>query len=96
MAGGDDFINSSTDQQIFNEEAQKEGVSQLYFIALGVGIVAAIIIGIILGIEFIVSGVDGQAKIKEKFLPYVIGCVVIFGAFGIWKIAVDVVQGVFK
>lgn len=96
MNGGDDFINSSTNQQIFNEEAQKEGVSQLYFVALGVGIAAAIIIGVILGIQFITSGVEGQAKIKEKFLPYVIGCVVIFGAFGIWKIAVDLVQGVFK
>ena len=96
MNGGDDFINSSTNQQIFNEEAQKEGVSQLYFVALGVGIAAAIIIGVILGIQFITSGVEGQAKIKEKFLPYVIGCVVIFGAFGIWKIAVDLVQGIFK
>ena len=96
MGGGDDFINSSSDQQIFNEKGQKKGVSQLYFIALGVGIAAAAIIGVILGIQFITSGVEGQAKIKEKLLPYAIGCIVIFGAFGIWKIVVDVTQGVFK
>ena len=40
MGGGDDFINSSSNQQIFNEKGQKKGVSQLYFIALGVGIVS--------------------------------------------------------
>ena len=96
MGGGDDFINSSSNQQIFNEKGQKKGVSQLYFIALGVGIAAAAIIGVILGIQFITSGVEGQAKIKEKLLPYAIGCIVIFGAFGIWKIVVDVTQGVFK
>ena len=96
MGGGDDFINSSSNQQIFNEKGQKKGVSQLYFIALGVGIAAAAIIGVILGIQFITSGVEGQAKIKEKLLPYAIVCIVIFGAFGIWKIVVDVTQGVFK
>lgn len=96
MGGGDDFINSSSNQQIFNEKGQKKGVSQLYFIALGVGIAAAAIIGVILGIQFITSGVEGQAKIKEKLLPYAIGCIVIFGAFGIWKIVVDLTQGVFK
>lgn len=96
MGGGDDFINSSSNQQIFNEKGQKKGVSQLYFIALGVGIAAAAIIGVILGIQFITSGVEGRAKIKEKLLPYAIGCIVIFGAFGIWKIVVDVTQGVFK
>ena len=95
MSGGDDFINSSSNREIFNEDGQKKGVSQLYFIALGVGIAAAAIIGVVLGIEFITTGVEGQAKVKEKFLPYAIGCVVIFGAFGIWKVVVDVVQGVF-
>lgn len=96
MGGGDEFIKSSSEQQIFNEEGQKKGVSQLYFIALGIGIAAATIIGIVLGIQFITSGVEGQAKIKEKLLPYAIGCIVIFGAFGIWKITVDLVQGAFK
>jgi 4-amino-4-deoxy-L-arabinose transferase-like glycosyltransferase len=95
MNGGDEFVNSSSNQQIFNEDAQKKGASQLYFLALGVGIAAAVLVGVILGIQFITTGVEGQAKVKEKFLPYAIGCIVIFGAFGIWRLVVDIVQGVF-
>lgn len=94
--GGDFFTDSASDSQIFNEEGQKKGVSQLYFIALGVGIAAAAVIGIVLGIQFITTGVEGQAKVKEKFLPYVIGCIVIFGGFGIWKLVVDTAQNVVK
>lgn len=94
MNGGEFFINSSSDEQLFNEEGQKEGVSQLYFIALGIGIAAAAIVGILLGIQFITSGVEGQAKIKEKLLPFAIGCVVIFGGFGIWRLVVNIVQNI--
>ena len=96
MNGGDFFTNSSSNEQIFNEEGQKKGVSQLYFITLGIGIAAAAIVGIILGIQFITTGVEGQAKVKEKFLPYVIGCIVIFGGFGIWKLVVDIAQNITK
>ena len=59
MNGGDEFVNSSSNQQIFNEDAQKKGASQLYFLALGVGIAAAVLVGVILGIQFITTGVEG-------------------------------------
>ena len=49
------------------------------------GIIIAIAIGLILGIQFVTTGVEGQAKIKEKILPYIIGCIVVFGGFGIWR-----------
>ena len=32
------------------------------------------------------------AQVKENLIPYVIGCVIIFGAFGIWKIVLTVLQ----
>ena len=94
--GGDFFTNSVNPNAdpIFNEQGQKEGVSQLYFIALGIGIAAAAIVGMILGIQFVTTGVEGQAKIKEKLIPYIVGCVVIFGGFGIWRLVVDVVQSI--
>ena len=30
----------------------------------------------------------GQTKVKESMIPFIIGCVVVFGAFGIWKAVV--------
>ena len=48
--------------------------------------IAAVVCGIVLGIQFMISSAEGQAQIKEKLFPYITGCVIIFGAFGIWKI----------
>ena len=37
-----------------------------------------------------IGGTEGQAKVKEMIIPFVVGCVIVFGAFGIWKIALSV------
>lgn len=92
ISGGDYFYNSGQNDNIFNENAIEEGTTELYFIVLGIGIAVAVIIGIVLGIQLITSGAEGQAKVKEKLLPYVIGCIVIFGGLGIWRAVVSIAQ----
>lgn len=51
------------------------------------------IVGIIIGIQFMVASAEDKAKVKEALVPYVVGCIVIFGAFTIWSIAVNLGQG---
>lgn len=93
IEGGDIFYNAGDNQQpVFNENAIEEGTTELYFIVLGIGIAVAVIIGIVLGIQLITSGAEGQAKVKEKLLPYVVGCIVIFGGLGIWRAVVSIAQ----
>lgn len=61
----------------------------IYNIALAVGIVIALVIGAVLGVKFITASVEGKAQIKEALIPYIAGCVVLFGSFAIWKIAIN-------
>lgn len=64
----------------------------LYNILLVIGIVIALIVGIVLGIKFIMGGIEEKAEIKAMLIPYIIGCIVVFGAFAIWKAVVDILQ----
>ena len=64
----------------------------IYNILLVAGIIIAIIVGLIMGIKFIMGGIEEKAEIKAMLLPYIIGCVVVFGAFAIWKAIVDILQ----
>lgn len=66
----------------------------IYTILLVIGVVIAIIVGAVLGIKFITEGAEGKAEVQKALIAYVIGCVVIFGAFTIWKIVVNVIQGI--
>ncbi len=64
----------------------------IYNILLVVGIVVAVIAGLIMGIKFIMGGIEEKAEIKNMLIPYIIGCIVVFGAFTIWKIVVELLQ----
>ena len=50
--------------------------------------------GAILGIKLMISGIDEKAEVKKLLIPYVVGCIIIFGGFGIWKLVVTILQSV--
>lgn len=79
---------------LITQEKLKELSDTIYNILLVVGIIAAVLIGVLLGIKFITAGVEGKAEVQKALIIYVMGCVVVFGAFTIWKIVVTVLQGI--
>ncbi len=89
---GDDFIatgKSNSESKIPQAKLQ-EASGYLYNTLLTLGVVIAVIVATVLGVQFMIGGAEGQAKVKEMLLPFVIGCIVVFGAFGIWKVAITV------
>ena len=92
--GAKDFVKEGEKDSkgTIDESKLKIASDTVYNILLTVGFIIAIVIGIILGIQFMMAGVEEQANIKEKLIAYVIGCIIIFGAFGIWNIFVKIGQ----
>lgn len=82
---------SGADSKI-NPTDLKEMSDTLYNILLVVGIIVAILVGLIMGIKFIMGSLEEKAEIKNMLIPYIIGCVVVFGAFTIWQIVVNLLQ----
>ncbi|MCI9246457.1 MAG: hypothetical protein HFJ30_04960 [Clostridia bacterium] len=94
VSGADGFIqNGQGSSKIDNEDIHNLSDS-LYNILLIIGTIIAMIVGVVLGIQFITGSVEAKSKVKESLIPYVVGCIVIFGAFGIWKLAITILQGI--
>lgn len=93
---GDSFIQKGQAgaNGLITQEKLKELSDTIYNILLVVGIIAAVLIGVLLGIKFITAGVEGKAEVQKALIIYVMGCVVVFGAFTIWKIVVTVLNGI--
>ena len=68
-------------------EGMKGLSGYLYNLLLSAGVIIAVVVATVLGIQFMMGGAEGQAKVKEMLVPFVVGCIVVFGGFGIWKIA---------
>lgn len=85
---GQSFLSAADSGTVNMDIADIESASgYLYNILLSLGVVIAVIVATILGVQFMLSEAEGQAKVKEMLIPFVIGCVIVFGGFGIWNIA---------
>lgn len=87
---GEDFIEEGKKNVTIDSFKLKLLISQIYNTLFALGIVLSVIVGAIIGIKLMFAGIEEKAKIKEMIPPYVAGCVVVFGAFGIWKLVVTV------
>ena len=94
ITGADDFIQSgiSDPHSTIDDSDLKEMSDLLYNALLVIAIVVAVIVGLVIGIQFMTGSVAQKAKVKETLIPYIAGCIVIFGAFGIWKLVVGILS----
>lgn len=91
---GQSFIGQADGSvNTITSESELQSLSgYLYNVLLAAGVVIAVIVATILGVQFMLGGAEGQAKVKEMLIPFVVGCIIVFGGFGIWKIAITVGQ----
>lgn len=94
IGGADDFIQSGIkDKSPAISEDNLQGMSNmLYNTLLVIATIIAVIVGLVIAIQFMTGSVGERAKIKETLIPYIAGCIVIFGAFGIWKLVVNILS----
>ena len=76
----------------YDRNKLKEFTRTLYNIIFALGIVASIAMGGILGSKIMLGGLEAKAQAKSLLIPYTVGCVVIFGGFGIWKLIIEIFQ----
>lgn len=90
---GDDFIRKGSDgQDAIDAEQLRTNASSIFKILSTIGVILSVIIGGILGIKFMMASAEDKAQIKEMLIPYIVGCVVIYGAVAIWTIVVKIME----
>ena len=95
IEGGTSFIKEGEGQTSPITTNKTDDLTQdLYNILFFAWLVIAIIVGMILGMQFMTGSVEQKAKVKDALVPYIVGCVIIFGAFGIWKLVVTILRGI--
>lgn len=92
MGGAQSFLEAGNQKFMVRQDKLKESSDFFYNILLAIALILTVVIGMIIGIKFMIASVEEKAKIKEALVPYVVGCIVVFGAFTIWKIAIEVLN----
>ena len=94
ISSADNFIEDGKNEKNvgLDEGVIQELSNTVYNILFILGIVIAVIWGLVIAIKFITGSVEEKAEVKKTLIPYVAGCVVLFGAFTIWKLVVTILQ----
>ncbi len=89
ISSGKSFLGKADEEM---SDAQKKSLqetsSSVYNTLLLISFVVVAIVGIILGIKFMMAGVEEKAEVKQALVVWAIGTGVAYGAFGIWKVLV--------
>jgi len=91
---GDNFVNQGDPNNAILENNVKEVSDGIFAIVVVIGIVVAIVAAVIIGMQFVTASVEEKAQLKEKLIPLLVGAAIIFGAVGIWRLVVNILQGV--
>ena len=88
---GQNFLSKGDPlENVINVNELQSTSKKIYNLLLTIGIAIAVIVGAILGIKIITAEVEEKAKLKEMIIPYILGCVIVFSAFSIWKTIVQI------
>lgn len=94
ISRGDNFVNQGDPNNAILENNVKEVSDGVFAIVVVIGIVVAIVAAVIIGMQFVTASVAEKAQLKEKLIPLLVGAAIIFGAVGIWRLVVNILQGV--
>lgn len=85
-----DFIKQGDPSTAISTSSLKEPSDLITNILLGVATLISVVTITILGISFMIQSAEGKAEIKQAIIPLVIGIIVSFGAFTIWKAIINI------
>lgn len=96
FTGADDFLDKGGGQAGVNTTIDDTALGNtsdfLYNILLGISMIIAVIVGMVLGIKYMLATSEEKAEIKQTLPAYIVSCIVVFGAFSIWRLIVNIIQ----
>lgn len=87
------WLNQGEKGSVISETKVAEIMLPIGQFLMGIGTVVLIVVTIILGIKYMSAAPEAKAKIKTQLIGLVVSGVVVWGAFGIWRIVYNFMDG---
>ena len=91
---GEEFVNQGASSSKINSEDIAKIIKPLASILLGIGTVVLLVVTSVMGIKYITSTPDARAKLKIQFIGLALSAVVLYGAYGIWSLAYNIMTNI--
>lgn len=87
------FISEGDGSAAVNQGQLEKLSDTVSGVLLSIAVIVTFISIAVMGVQFAVQTVEDKAKVKEAMVPWIIGILISFGAFGIWKFIMNIFYG---
>ena len=85
--GGENEVNKTINDVVLTDTSKF-----LYNALLSIAMIIAVIVGMVLGIKYMLATSEEKAEVKQTVPAYIVSCIVVFGALLIWKTLINIIQ----
>ena len=61
-------------------------------VLFGIAIAVLLVVGLIMGVKYMISGADERANMKQKLVWYVVAAVLVFSATAIYNVVYNIIK----
>ena len=87
QSSAENFLQTGKDNQKITAATAKDKILPIANMLVAIATVVFLIVGGIMGVQYMISGANERAQLKTKLIWFVIAVVVVYGAAGIFNIA---------
>ena len=90
QSSAENFLQTGKDNQKITAATAKDKILPIANMLVAIATVVFLIVGGIMGVQYMLDGANERAQLKQKLIWFVIAVVVVYGAAGIFNIAVSI------
>ncbi len=90
QSSAENFLQTGKNNQKIDASTAKTKILPIANMLVGIATVVFLIVGGIMGVQYMISGANERAQLKQKLIWFVISVVVVYGSAGIFNIAVSI------
>lgn len=90
QSSAENFLQIGKNNQKITAATAKDKILPIANMLVAIATVVFLIVGGIMGVQYMISGANERAQLKTKLIWFVIAVVVVYGAAGIFNIAVSI------
>lgn len=90
----DNFINKGNKDSPISTNEAIESLIPIGQTLVGIATIVLVVVGLIMGVKYMIAGANEKAQLKQKLIYYVISVVLVYGAVGIFTIVINIMNGI--
>lgn len=90
ISEGKGFIEKGKSEEKISWDAITKSILPIANVLVAIATVVFVVVGMIMGVKYMISGADEKAGLKQKLIWLIIAMILVYGAVGIYNVVVNV------